>query len=147
MNRRASCSKGGEKEEYRAVTEEDPDEEGKPFTLETAIAAMNHNADVVLELATMIRKIRAERDEAAKAVLDYWEAWQDAAVYWKQELEQARADRVIERVRVVYLRALLRESRVFVQFAKTDPCFAASAAETLKRVEAELEEPPWPPGG
>ena len=35
-----------------------------------------------------LERIERERDDAEEAAETYWEAWQDAAVYWKEKVQR-----------------------------------------------------------
>jgi hypothetical protein len=41
-------------------------------------------------LGQLLYQARQERDEAQEAASTYWEAWQDAAVYWKAEVQRLK---------------------------------------------------------
>jgi ferric-dicitrate binding protein FerR (iron transport regulator) len=68
-----------------------------------------------------------ERDDAQEAAEEYWEAWQDAAVYWKEKVERLQMD--LEHARSAAAREVHRHLNAVL----------GPGYETLPEVKAERD--------
>jgi hypothetical protein len=61
------------------------DEEDQPYTLETALAAINHNADIIVSVAEQLREVRSENDRLRALV-------RESKDFMKDEHQSPRCD-------------------------------------------------------
>lgn len=120
-----------------------------PFdhSTENCLGAVKSQLDYAVEVNQNRDKIIAslmdQRDEAQEAALNYYEAWQDAAIYWKAERDEAIAHREDYETKCIEQSIEIRKLKAQARTERLDQASVDEFAAVLRYCIEQIERRGW----